>query len=106
MSKEKNETFDEVIVKIADYVMDYKINSKLAMETAKLCFMDSLGCATLALNFKACTKLLGPWVSGIKITQGARVLGTSFELDPIKAAFDNGSLIRWLDYNDAWLAKE
>lgn len=98
--------YDKALIKIADYVKDYKINSALAYETAKYCLIDSLGCAILALNFPECSKLLGPWVSGISIDKGARVLGTQFELDPIKAAFDNGTLIRWLDYNDTWLAKE
>lgn len=98
--------YDEILIKIVDYVYDYKITSDLAFETAKYCLIDSLGCAILALNFPECTKLLGPWVSGTNIENGARVLGTSYELDPIKAAFDIGTLIRWLDYNDTWLAKE
>lgn len=98
--------YDKVLVKIADYVKDYKISSDLAYETAKYCLVDSLGCATLSLNFPECTKLLGPWVSGTTIENGSRVVGTQYELDPIKAAFDTGTLIRWLDYNDTWLAKE
>lgn len=98
--------YDNALIKIADYVKDYKINSELAFETAKYCLIDSLGCAILALSFPQCSKLLGPWVSGMSIEKGARVIGTHFELDPIKAAFDTGTLIRWLDYNDTWLAKE
>lgn len=106
MSTDKNRSFDEVIVQITDYIFDYPIQSNVALETARYCLVDSLGCAILALNFKACTQLLGPWVSGMQISQGVRVLGTTFELDPIKAAFDIGTLIRWLDFNDTWLAKE
>lgn len=98
--------YDSALIKIADYVKDYKINSRLAFETAKYCLIDSLGCAILALSFPECNKLLGPWVSGMSIEKGARVVGTRFELDPIKAAFDTGTIIRWLDYNDTWLAKE
>ena len=98
--------FDALIIKIADYIMDYQCNSQSAFETAKYCLIDSLGCAMLALTFPACKKLLGPWVSGTQIHLGARVPGTTFELDPIKAAFDIGTIIRWLDYNDTWLAKE
>lgn len=97
---------DEVIQQIADYVMEYDSHSDLAYETAKHCLMDSLGCAMLALNFPACKKLLGPWVPGASLKHGARVVGTEYELDPIKAAFDMGTMIRWLDYNDTWLAKE
>lgn len=98
--------YDEILIKIVDYIYDYKITNELAFETAKYCLIDSLGCAILALKFSECTKLLGPWVSGVNVENGARVLGTSYELDPIKAAFDIGTLIRWLDYNDTWLAKE
>tara|TARA_R110002110_G_scaffold166602_1_gene367222 strand:- start:4409 stop:5830 length:1422 start_codon:yes stop_codon:yes gene_type:complete len=97
---------DQVIQTIADYVMDTPIESELAFDTAKHCLMDSLGCAILALNYPACKKLLGPWVKGASMKKGARVIGTDFELDPMKAAFDMGSLIRWLDFNDTWLAKE
>lgn len=97
---------DAVIQQIADYVVDQSISSSLAYETAKHCLMDSLGCAMLALNYPACKKLLGPWVPGAQSKKGARVFGTDFELDPIKAAFDMGTMIRWLDYNDTWLASE
>ncbi|MBI2792897.1 MAG: bifunctional 2-methylcitrate dehydratase/aconitate hydratase [Gammaproteobacteria bacterium] len=98
--------YDSALVKIADYIFDYQIESSLAFETAKYCLIDSLGCAMLALTFPACKKLLGPWVEGMTIEKGSRVPGTSFELDPIKAAFDIGTTIRWLDYNDTWLAAE
>ena len=98
--------YDPVVTKIVDYVYGHKITSKLAFETAKYCLIDSVGCAILALKFSECTKLLGPWVSGMSIQNGARVIGREGELDPIKAAFDIGTLIRWVDYNDTWLAKE
>ena len=104
--KNSRENPDEVLVTIADYVMDKSIHSDLAFETARLVLMDSIGCAILALKFPACKKLLGPWCKGIEVHNGVRVLGTAFELDPIKAAFDIGTMIRWLDYNDTWLAKE
>lgn len=97
---------DSVLVKIADYVCETDINSELAYETAQLCLRDSLGCAALAMNFPECRKLLGPVVSGTQVPNGSRVLGTQFCLDPIKAAWDIGCLIRWLDFNDTWLASE
>ncbi|MFI4938369.1 MAG: MmgE/PrpD family protein, partial [Candidatus Berkiellales bacterium] len=106
LSKNIKPPVDNIIIKIADYIVDYEITSELAFKTAQYCLADSLGCAMLALTFKDCTQLLGPWVSGMKIEHGSRVPGTSFELDPIKAAFDIGTLIRWLDYNDTWLAHE
>lgn len=102
----KNQEYDQELLNIAQYVQNDFTPSVTALETAKYCLIDSLGCAILALTFPACTKLLGPWVSGVSIDQGARVIGTNFELDPIKAAFDIGTMIRWLDYNDTWLAKE
>lgn len=98
--------YDEVLVKIADYVLDTKINSDLAYDTARLCLMDSLGCAILALSFPECRKLIGPIVKGAILPGGARVIGTNFELDPVQAAFNIGTLIRWLDFNDTWLASE
>lgn len=98
--------FDDLILKLADYICDQTIQSDIALETAKHCLVDSMGCAMLALTFPACTKLLGPWVSNCEIQNGARVPGTAYELDPVKAAFDIGTIIRWLDYNDTWLAKE
>jgi 2-methylcitrate dehydratase len=97
---------DREMVEVADYVVDYEIDSEEAMDTACLCLMDSLGCAFLALRFPECTKLLGPVVPGTTVPLGVRVPGTRFELDPVKAAFDTGVLIRWLDFNDAWLSAE
>lgn len=98
--------FDKVLQDIVDYVLDYTITSTEAYETARLCLMDSLGCALLALNFSECCKLLGPIVPGAILKGGARVPGTSFELDPVQAAFNIGTMIRWLDFNDTWLAAE
>lgn len=98
--------YDKVLVDIADYVLNYKIESPNAFETARLCLMDTLGCGMLALNFKECTKLLGPVVPGATLQDGARVPGTSYELDPVQAAFNIGTMIRWLDFNDTWLAAE
>ena len=98
--------YDSVIVDIADYVLNKKIDSTLAYETAKLCLMDTLGCGMLALNFPQCTKLMGPIVPGATLPQGARVPGTSYTLDPVQAAFNIGTMIRWLDFNDTWLAAE
>ena len=97
---------DELIVKIANYVDSYEMNSDLALDTARYCLMDTLGCGFLALNFPACTKLLGPIVPGTKVPNGVLVPGTNFELDPVKGAFDIGCMIRWLDFNDTWLAAE
>lgn len=98
--------FDQVILDIADYVVDYKITSKEAYQTARYCLMDTLGCGILALNFPACTKMLGPQVKGMHVENGVRVPGTSYELEPVKGAFDIGCMVRWLDYNDTWLAAE
>src|SRR5512138_2250593 len=97
---------DKELVDIADYILDTPITSNLAYETARYCLMDALGCAMLALNFPECTKLLGPIVPGTTISNGARVPGTDFVLDPVTAAFNLGAMIRWLDYNDTWLAAE
>lgn len=98
--------WDQVMVDIADYVLDYRNDSALALETARLCLLDTLGCGLEALEFPACTKLLGPVVPGTSVPDGARVPGTNHQLDPIKAAFDIGAMIRWLDFNDTWLAAE
>ena len=98
--------YDQVMIDIADYVLNKKIDSALAYETARLCLMDTLGCGILALNFSECTKLLGPVVPGATLSGGARVPGTSYELDPVQAAFNIGAMIRWLDFNDTWLAAE
>ncbi|MDT8398720.1 MAG: bifunctional 2-methylcitrate dehydratase/aconitate hydratase [Pseudomonadales bacterium] len=97
---------DQVLVDIADYICDYEVRSELAFATARHCFMDTLGCGLLALNFPECSKLLGPVVPGTIVPLGARVPGTSYVLDPEKAAWDIGCIIRWLDYNDTWLAAE
>ena len=97
---------DELIIQIADYVMDYEIQSDEAYETAKSCLIDTLGCGLLALSFPACTKLLGPIVEGTEVPYGVRVPGTKNLLDPVKGAFDIGCIIRWLDFNDTWLAAE
>ncbi len=97
---------DKVLVDIADYVTRYKIKSKDAYETARYCLMDTLGCGFEALEYPACTKMLGPIVHGTVVPNGARVPGTHFQLDPVKAAFDIGAMIRWLDFNDTWLAAE
>ncbi len=98
---------DDVLCQMADYVLNpSSITSDEAYETARYCLMDSLGCGLLALRFPECTKLLGPIVPGATLPGGARVPGTSFELDPVQAAFNIGCMIRWLDYNDTWLAAE
>src|SRR6266540_2113386 len=97
---------DRELVDIADYVASQRIESREAYETARLCFVDAVGCALLALRFPECTRLLGPFVPGTVVPGGARVPGTPFVLDPIKAAFDIGTMVRWLDFNDTWLAAE
>jgi 2-methylcitrate dehydratase len=97
---------DKELSALADYVSDYTITSQEAYHTAGTCLADSLGCAMLALRFKECTKLLGPVVPGTVVPHGSRVPGTCFVLDPIRAAFNIGTMIRWLDYNDTWLAAE
>ena len=91
---------------IADYALGYKINSDLAWSTARACLIDTLGCGLEALEYPACTKLLGPIVPGTVVPNGARVPGTSYQLDPVQAAFNIGAMIRWLDFNDTWLAAE
>lgn len=97
---------DDVLVQIADYVLNTVITSTEAYETARLCLMDTLGCGLEALSYPACTKLLGPIVPGTIVPNGARVPGTQFVLDPVTAAFNIGAMIRWLDFNDTWLAAE
>ena len=97
---------DKVISDIADYVLNYEINSELARTTAHYCLLDTLGCGFEALTYPACTKLLGPIVPGTIVPNGARVPGTSYQLDPVQAAFNIGAIIRWLDFNDTWLAAE
>ena len=96
---------DQVLVDIANYVQSYDVTqSQEAMETARYCLMDTLGCGILALNYPACTKLLGPIVPGATMPDGVKVPGTSYELDPVRAAFNIGAMVRWLDFNDTWLA--
>jgi 2-methylcitrate dehydratase len=97
---------DKVLVDIADYVTKYKVTSKDAFDTARYCLMDTLGCGFEALTFPACTKLMGPIVPGTVVPNGAKVPGTPYQLDPIQAAFNIGAMIRWLDFNDTWLAAE
>lgn len=97
---------DKLFVDIADYVTDYTIESHEAFNTARYCLMDTLGCGLLALNFPACTNMMGPLVPGATMQNGARVPGTPYELDPVMAAFNIGCMIRWLDFNDTWLAAE
>ena len=97
---------DQVLIDIADYVCDTSIDSDLAYETAHYCLMDTLACGFQALDYPACTKLLGPIVPGATFPGGARVPGTSYELEPVMAAFNIGAMIRWLDFNDTWLAAE
>ncbi|MEM9940673.1 MAG: bifunctional 2-methylcitrate dehydratase/aconitate hydratase [Planctomycetota bacterium] len=97
---------DSLLHDLADYVHNQKIESSLAYSTAKHCLMDSLGCGFLALAYPQCRKMLGPVVPGASMKGGCRVPGTGLELDPIKAAFDIGAIIRWLDFNDTWLAAE
>lgn len=98
--------YDTVITQIADYVLNYDIDSFSAFETARLCLMDTLGCGMLALDFPECRKLLGPVVPDAFLPGGARVPGTNYELDPVQAAFNIGTMVRWLDFNDTWLAAE
>jgi len=98
--------FDQPLIDIVDYALNYTIISDLAYDTARHCLLDTLGCGLEALGYPACTKLLGPLVPGLTMHNGARVPGTSFELDPVQAAFNIGAIIRWLDFNDTWLAAE
>jgi 2-methylcitrate dehydratase len=98
--------YDQVLQQIADYVLNYRIESDEAWETARYCLMDTIGCGLLALRFPECTKHLGPIVEGTVVPNGARVPGTPYRMDPVKAAWDIGCIVRWLDYNDTWLAAE
>jgi 2-methylcitrate dehydratase len=102
----KRTPYDQVLLDIADYVSDYTIQSELAYATARNCLIDTLGCGLEALEYPACTKLLGPIVPGTIVPNGAKVPGTKYQLDPVQAAFNIGALIRWLDFNDTWLAAE
>jgi 2-methylcitrate dehydratase len=97
---------DQVLADIVDYALNYQIKSDLAYATARNCLIDTLGCGLEALEYPACTKLLGPIVPGTIVPNGAKVPGTQFQLDPVQAAFNIGAMIRWLDFNDTWLAAE
>ncbi len=97
---------DRVLTDIADYALSHEIASDLAYSTAQHCLIDTLGCGLEALEYPACTRLLGPIVPGTVVPNGARVPGTSYQLDPVQAAFNIGAIIRWLDFNDTWLAAE
>ena len=98
--------WDRELIDIVDYVRDYQVDSILAFDTARHCLLDTIGCGLEALSYPACTKLLGPIVPGTVVPNGARVPGTQFQLDPVQAAFNIGAMIRWLDFNDTWLAAE
>ena len=102
----KHQDYDRVLVDIVDYVASYEIEGELAYTTARHCLIDTLGCGLEALEYPACTKLLGPLTHGTVTPHGARVPGTQFQLDPVQAAFNIGAMIRWLDFNDTWLAAE
>src|SRR5688572_27269201 len=97
---------DALLLEIAAYAADYVSSSAEAVDTARYCFMDTLGCGLLALCYPECTNQLGPVVPGAVLANGARVPGTDWQLDPVHAAFNIGAMIRWLDFNDAWLAAE
>jgi len=101
-----NQPYDQVIIDIVDYALKYEITSPVAYETAWNCFMDTLGCGLEALEYEACTKLLGPVVPGLTVANGVKVPGTQHVLDPVQGAFNIGAMIRWLDFNDTWLAAE
>ena len=105
ITKVKQE-FDKEIIDIVDYVEKYEIKSDVAYETAWNCLLDTLGCGLEALEYDECKKLLGPLVPGTAVTNGVRVPGTNYELDPVQGAFNIGAMIRWLDFNDTWLAAE
>ncbi|RJE26104.1 2-methylcitrate dehydratase [Aspergillus sclerotialis] len=101
-----DKSYDPEIKDMADYIHNYKVDSDLAYDTARLVFLDTIGCGLEALKFKQCTKLLGPVVDGTVVPNGTRVFGTPYQLDPVNGAFNIGAMIRWLDYNDCWLAAE
>lgn len=105
-TKNSHHPYDQEIIDIVDYVENYEITSPVAYETAWNCFMDTLGCGFEALEYEACTKLLGPVSEGITVANGVKVPGTNYVLDPIQGAFNIGAMIRWLDFNDTWLAAE
>ncbi|KAJ0122937.1 2-methylcitrate dehydratase [Diaporthe amygdali] len=98
--------YDPEIKDIADYIHSYKVDSDLAFDTARYVFLDTIGCGLEGLRFKECSKLLGPIVPGTVVPNGTKVFGTPYQLDPVNGAFNIGAMIRWLDYNDCWLAAE
>ena len=100
------QVFDQEIIDIVNYVEKFEVSSDVAYETAWNCLLDTLGCGLEALEYPACTKLLGPLVQGTVVQNGVKVPGTNYELDPVQAAFNIGTMIRWLDFNDTWLAAE
>ena len=101
-----NQPYDQEIIDIVDYALNYEVKSPVAYETAWNCFLDTLGCGLEALEYEACTKLLGPVVPGLTVANGVKVPGTKYVLDPVQGAFNIGAMIRWLDFNDTWLAAE
>jgi 2-methylcitrate dehydratase len=101
-----NQPYDQPIIDIVDYVLNYEIKSPVAYETAWNSFMDTLGCGFESLEYEACRKLLGPVVPGLTVANGVKVPGTKYVLDPVQGAFNIGAMIRWLDFNDTWLAAE
>jgi len=101
-----NQPYDQAIIDIVDYALNYEVKSPVAYETAWNCFMDTLGCGLEALEYEACTKLLGPVVPGLTVANGVKVPGTNHVLDPVQGAFNIGAMVRWLDFNDTWLAAE
>ncbi len=98
--------YDQVLVDIVDYVLDTRVSSAEVLDTARHCLLDTLGCGLEALEYPACKKMLGPVVPGTYVPNGARVPGTNYQLDPVQAAFNIGTMVRWLDFNDTWLAAE
>jgi 2-methylcitrate dehydratase len=101
-----NQPYDQVIIDIVDYVLNYEITSPVAYETAWSSFLDTVGCGLESLEYQACRKLLGPVVPGLTVENGVKVPGTTYVLDPVQGAFNIGAMIRWLDFNDTWLAAE
>lgn len=106
MTQEVTQKFDDVLENIVDYVRDYEVKSDLAYQIAQYCLIDTLGCGLEALDYPECAKLMGPIIQGTVVPSGAKVPGTQFQLDPVQAAFDIGMMVRWLDFNDTWLAAE
>jgi 2-methylcitrate dehydratase len=101
-----NQPYDQVIIDIVDYALNYEIKSPVAYQTAWSSFMDTVGCGLESLEYEACRKLLGPVVPGLTVENGVKVPGTTYVLDPVQGAFNIGAMIRWLDFNDTWLAAE